>query len=336
MLIRQTHSTYVQEASGLDAITLNPSARDKWVYTKPLTAAVLAELKSMLNLHVSGQHHESGQSRVSREEEMVVKVMAAVETNPFATLTSSLINISTGQCADSAVEDDLKGLKELGLKALQATISGDPKKKRVVKLNTFHTQNQKQNKSQQKAKKTENNDEISTLRRLTQIHASGEEMELSDFIGKHECSDYPPSLFQEDGSMRSGTKSSLLKVLKEETGISPHQNLPEDDESTAVVVDAMGSIRRWSFHKGESYGAIAERYFHQLMSEIPRYTCSIHFCCDRYSSDSLKALERDQRCLKAKATKVYEIQEQYLAPDPLDFFAVSQNKANLLDFICEE
>ena len=89
----------------------------------------------------------------------------------------------------------------------------------------------------------------------------------------------------------------------------------------------MSSVRRWSFPKREPYGAIAERHFNHLMSET-RNICSIHFCCNWYSSDNIKVLEREQRWMIAKATKIYEIQRQYIAPDPLDIYAVSQIKAN--------
>ncbi|KAF3844263.1 hypothetical protein F7725_013604 [Dissostichus mawsoni] len=106
-----TYNADAKEASGLDGITLNRAARMKWVYTKPLTAAISAELKSMLHLHSSSPHHESGWSRVNRDAEMVVKVMAAVATNPFTTATPSLINISTGECADPTVKDNLTSVK---------------------------------------------------------------------------------------------------------------------------------------------------------------------------------------------------------------------------------
>ena len=43
----------------------------------------------------------------------------------------------------------------------------------------------------------------------------------------------------------------------------------EDQQQISVIVDAMGSIRRWSFLKGESYGSPAERYFRQLLTEAP-------------------------------------------------------------------
>ncbi|KAK5916162.1 hypothetical protein CesoFtcFv8_001686 [Champsocephalus esox] len=130
----------MQMPRSLDDITLNRAARMKWVYTKPLTAAICAELKSTLHLHSSSPHHESGWSRVNRDAEMVVKVMAAVETNPFTTATTSLINISTGECADATVKDNLTSVKADGLKALSESLSSDQKKTSVVKLNTFHTQ----------------------------------------------------------------------------------------------------------------------------------------------------------------------------------------------------
>ena len=139
MLLEKTYNADAKEASGLDDITLNRAARMKWVYTKPLTAAISAELKSMLHLHSSSPHHESGWSRVNRDAEMVVKVMAAVETNPFTTATPSLINIYTGECADATVKDNLTSVKADGLKALSESLSSDQKKTSVVKLNTFHT-----------------------------------------------------------------------------------------------------------------------------------------------------------------------------------------------------
>ena len=46
LLLGQTYNADAKEASGPDGITLEESAQNKWVFTKPLTAAVSAELKS--------------------------------------------------------------------------------------------------------------------------------------------------------------------------------------------------------------------------------------------------------------------------------------------------
>ena len=88
---------------------------------------------------------------------------------------------------------------------------------------------------------TGKSDEVTALLRMTQIIASGGELDIADFIGKDECCALPPSLFQEDGDMRTGKKSSLVKVLKEETKVSI-ADLPKDCPETAVVVDAMCAI----------------------------------------------------------------------------------------------
>ncbi|KAJ4932499.1 hypothetical protein JOQ06_010919 [Pogonophryne albipinna] len=270
MLLEQTYNADAKEASGLDGITLNRAARMKWVYTKPLTAAISAELKSTLHLHSSSPHHESGWSHVKRDAEMVVKVMAAVETNPFTTATPSLINISTGECADPTVKDNLS-VKAVGLKALSESLSSDQKKTSV-----------------------------------------------------------------EDGRMRTGTKADLVKILKEKTKVSSIPDLPKDCLKTTVVVDAMSAIRHWSFHRGEGFGVIAEQYRHLLLIDVPPGNDIIHFCCDKYSTTSLKSAAQEQRYARSKPAKVYEVSEQYTALDPNKFVAVSANKANLLSFLCEK
>ncbi|KAL3045297.1 hypothetical protein OYC64_013541 [Pagothenia borchgrevinki] len=137
MLLEQTYNADAKEASGLEGITLNRAARMKWVDTKPLTAAISAELKSMLHLHSSSPHHESGWSRVNRDAEMVVKVMAAVETNPYTTATPSLINISTGECADPTVKDNLTSVKAVGLKALSESLSSEEEEDKCCKAKHF-------------------------------------------------------------------------------------------------------------------------------------------------------------------------------------------------------
>jgi len=97
MLLEQTYNADAKEESGLDARTLNTAACTKWVYTKPVTAAVSAQLKSMLHLHGDNPHHESGQTRVVRDVDTVLKVLAGMLTYPFTATATFLVNISTGQ-----------------------------------------------------------------------------------------------------------------------------------------------------------------------------------------------------------------------------------------------
>ena len=171
---------------------------------------------------------------------------------------------------------------------------------------------------------------------MIQIVASGGEVDIINFIGTNECSKTPPSLFNEDGTMRAaGTKASLVKVLKEETKVNTATNLPQQQRKTAVIVDAMHAVRHWSFHKYETFGAISQRYRNNLLNDVPDGTAIIHFCCDRYNPLSLKSAEQQHRYTQSRPSRQFEISEQYTAPDPKDFFSVSANKAGLLHFLCE-
>ena len=53
---------------------------------------------------------------------------------------------------------------------------------------------------------------------MTQMVAIGGEVGIVNLIGNHECSNTPPSLFNEDETMRAaGTNASPVKVMREET-----------------------------------------------------------------------------------------------------------------------
>ena len=72
---------------------------------------------------------------------------------------------------------------------------------------------------------------------------------------------HPRYIFNEDGTMRAAeTNASPVKVLREETGVSAVPNMQQHILCTAVVVDAMHAVRRWSFHKDDTFGAVARRH----------------------------------------------------------------------------
>ena len=118
------------------------------MYTKPLTAAASFQLKSMvdMNLETQNPHHESGKARVANDADLVLRVTDATEdnnqwSNPFTLQTPQLVNISTGQRADDKVKTQLTTVQEIGKKALEQAIAYNDKKRKLVKLNTLHTQN---------------------------------------------------------------------------------------------------------------------------------------------------------------------------------------------------
>ena len=166
MLLEQTYNADAKDKTSIDGITLNFAARTIWVYTKPVTAAVSTQLETMLHIHTS---------------------------NPQG-ISSNMINISTWQCADNAVKDNLIREKELGLQELSDSISGDQQKTTAVRLKTFYTQNASRKKYKHQPAGPRKNDEVAALLRMTQIVASGGEVDIVNVIGNNEYIKTPPSL----------------------------------------------------------------------------------------------------------------------------------------------
>ena len=60
-----------------------------------------------------------------------------------------------------------------------------------MKLKTFHTETAQAKKSKPQSAGPGKSDEVTALLRITQIAASGGEVDIVNFIGKHECSKRP-------------------------------------------------------------------------------------------------------------------------------------------------
>ena len=242
MLLEQTYNADAKEVSGLQGITRKKAARTKWVYTKSVTAAVSNQLKAMLHLNseTDNPHHEAGETRVKRDAEMVNHVMA-IDINPFQITSKHLININSGQNADPEVHHDLTNVENIGMKALTLALKSDKKTTATVRLKTFHSQSLP--KPSSKKGMSNKSDEVSALLRMTQIIASGGTVDVTQFIGNHECSSSPPSLFNNDGRMRStGSKATLVKAILDQTKIHALEKLSHSNLKTAVVIDAMHSL----------------------------------------------------------------------------------------------
>ena len=266
---------------------------------------------------------------------MMNHVMAAIDINPFQITSEHLINIKSGQNADPEVQHDLTNVENIGMNALTLALKSDKKTTPIVKLKTFHSQSLVRH-SSKKGMSTKS-DEVSALLRMTQIIAWGGTVDVTQFIGNHECSSSPPSLFDDDGRMRStGSRATLIKAILDQTNVHALEKLPHSDVKTAVVVDAMHLIRKLSFMPNENFAQVSDRYLKFLLKDVPQGAQIIHFCCDRYRDASLKSDERSKRAGKQCHDKVYDVSDTFKAPDSAHFFGVSQNKSRLLAYLCEK
>jgi len=107
----------------------------------------------------------------------------------------------------------------------------------------------------------------------------------------------------------ASTKSSLVKMFKEETEVMTSGFHRQGDWKTTVVVDAMHAIHRWSFKKNETFGNIADRYngSHCHIEERTKIVSvvfrSLSLCCVMY--DSKTPRKRRQKQGKNKMSKIH-------------------------------
>ena len=155
-----------------------------------------------------------------------------------------------------------------------------------------------------------------------------------NFIGNHGCSKTPASIF--NGTMRAaGTKASLVKVLREETCVTAVANLPHQNLKTAVVVDTIYAVCRWSFLKDETFGAVARLYRNHLPTDIPNGTDSKHFCRNRYNHLSLKSLEQQHKYVCPVATSNLRLVSITQAPTNKSYSLYLPTRPDFLNFLCE-
>jgi len=184
--------------------------------------------------------------------------------NPFRCEDQELINISTGHKASST---DLLSAREKGLEgeALAAATETGSEKVAPVKLPTFVAKPKKSLPMALKAKKVYE-EESAVVRNLYFVENLGEDKKV---VFSHEWMSCPASLFEPDPSldqgfaMRKGNKADYLAAMKTSLGSLWRQEdgLPQSDEPTTMVVDAMAFIQRHQ-HLGSST-------FRELQEKVP-------------------------------------------------------------------
>lgn len=337
MVLEQSYNADLKNKQGLSGITLNEKAQTKWLYTKPVVAAASGQFRNMLQMNsvTERTHHEAGSSNVQKDKDLVTRALQALAShmiNPFTTPSTALVNIATGEQASPAVCADLTHVKEIGEAAMQKCLESGGEKLQAVRLKTFSFQGKKDSTIKRQQPKTP---EVNVLHRLSQVIASGGTVDIHDMVGMHECTDAPPSLFDQQGTLRRGVKSTLVNVILDEVELDKRNGLPDEHKSTAVVVDAMHMVRKWSFLPNETFHDMQKRYKRNLKYDVPQDTDIVHFICDRYDHElSLKAIERQYR-LASGHQKIFDVNANLVTPAFKDFVNQSQNKANLLKYLSE-
>ena len=183
MVLEQTYNNDLKQKQGLCGITLNPLARTKYLYTKPITAALSGKLKRMLNLEMRPDnvtmHHDGGLSQIAKDGSAVQCALQKIDesmVNPFTQATAGgLLNISTGELAPTEVCWDLTHVKEIGEKTIKTCLDTGGATLQRVQLKTFDSHTDKTSKGSKSSQK-DKPIEVGLLQRVSQVLASGGEV----------------------------------------------------------------------------------------------------------------------------------------------------------------
>ncbi|XP_076158119.1 uncharacterized protein LOC143140875 [Alosa pseudoharengus] len=159
------------------------------------------------------------------------------------------------------------------------------------------------------------------------------DLNIDDFF-KHENQHEPPSL-SDQGKLRSGTKSDILRCLPGMPGPGPS---PSAKEASVVVLDMAAVIHIIKTQRARVFGEYTQMdlmpYLHSLMTDR---TTRVDEVWDKYIEASLKSQTR----VKRGGTAGYRTQVSAKIPLPKGaqwqkFLKDSQNKDELFQYISDE
>jgi hypothetical protein len=326
--------------------------QEKWFLTLPFTAAVSADIKSMVHLHDENEaHHEANVATKNRElvsrERLIQTFVDGEIINPFTCTTKAMINISDGQVATAEVSRDLLGARHRGREALEKYLATGIVTK--LKLKRFVDIQQSSKRDKPKQIKKQLVDEMSVLKRVLLERERGvKDTHMQDLL-QHELHSYPPSIAEMDDAtkvvkLRSGNKAMLLNIMKTSIAVQEWPvTMSDGNHSVGVIVDVMGLVRTQKPLDTEVSEKYAERL---LLSAVQITQCEeMHLVADRYdgihgvqdatgNSVSLKDASgcRDRRM---ESTREYEVNSGQVIKHWDDIVKSSKSKANLLRCLYE-
>lgn len=342
--LEQTVNRDGKSKGGVIGLTLRKSALTRWLKTRHVTAEYVESFTSLCNTGVKDRetHPELGKARMARDEADVCKIVetASQYQNPFDldTVPSDLINIATGRVASNDVAQSLNTFLESGKKTndafiqarlVQATKSKtfwDPQKR--SKAMTFS--DMRKSAARKKLGGVTSDSEV-LFRRLLVV-SKQREVSLEKVL-EHELAGVPPSLFNDDGTMRKTSKAELAKKL--EASCDQVHTLPAG-RSTAYIIDGMAllqSQKETLFSTFDDLGMLLKRYLKRLFASDLAIV-AIVFVFDRYDNpNSVKQMERERRGDEQRASHIIKGNRQ--VPNYRKFMRTSANKTALATFLSE-
>ena len=140
-------------------------------------------------------------------------------------------------------------------------------------------------------------------------------------VWSHELAPVPPSLFNDDGTMRKTTKADLANNF-ESSCDEIHVPAMSRDNHTAYTIDGMAQLQALDESKFDTFNDLGLVVMQIIQSLVTSYlgVTSVTLVFDRYDCEiSIKQLERD-RCTGRDTTPTYVISGRSRVPNFLNIY----------------
>jgi len=175
------------------------------------------------------------------------------------------------------------------------------------------------------------------FQRLIMAYQAGRPVDLDNIL-KHELVKVPPSIAEENGSLRSGNKAMLVDVLTKDVNCPPEIDI--EDGNSCLVIDGQASVVAFGKPSdAKTFGDYADKFVNHILKTGRKFNrIDIAFDLYKNTGTSIKDGTREKR-KKKKSCSIRRLVESREVPLPAnwnDFLALSENKRDLAAFLSEE
>ncbi|KAK3917997.1 LexA repressor [Frankliniella fusca] len=331
-------------SSGVIGLVQDESSLQRWALTYCWHAAISRKTYQMFDLEKATDLHAElypgRKKRDQSDEDYLVQAMKAFGMFKFEP-DSTLKNVATKDVATDDIKTSLPTVKEQGTLQVSQFINNRLSREKSesfyarVKLNaapTFHNL-YKNDQSKQMAVKKTNKQDRNILQRLITAYEAGRAVDLKEIL-KHELHNFPLSLVHANGTMRTGNKAELMKVLTENVEVPNTLAAGGNDH---LIIDGQALIMSIGKpHNAQTFGDLANAVTNRIKSLSSNYQ-RVDVVFDRYNKHSIKAETRQKRTATSRPIRRAITSRAVPLPKSWsNYITLEENKSELADFISNE
>ena len=338
-----------KKAGGIVGITKTKTALSRWTLSYNMRSCVASQTREMFNLHMDDDltPTEATPGRMKRDnldENRIMEVLIRFKAFETGQPAGQLVNIATKDVATLDIQESLINAEKLGQQQLSDFVSqrlversvklmDTMLKSKVLTFSSLYVISKDAAKKKTEVLKSDRQ----IFQRLIMAYQAGRPVDLDNIL-KHELVKVPPSIAEENGSLRSGNKAMLVDVLTKDVNCPPEIDI--EDGNSCLVIDGQASVVAFGKPSdAKTFGDYADKFVNHILKTGRKFNrIDIAFDLYKNTGTSIKDGTREKR-KKKKSCSIRRLVESREVPLPAnwnDFLALSENKRDLAAFLSEE